>query len=438
MCEVTKMERSAFGGLLTTVTAALVFLMPVNAAADGSIPPYAAPCDTAEVLSLIGDKGLMQRAPQHAVALISGRILTCRQLIAAYENGFPPPPPDIVKLVPPTPYPALAPKYAQPPADCAPRAVTTSTDPMKLYAILGQCAAYVKAIPTPGASPTPPPIGYKMSPPVLGVPTTKVIYALALATDAPTSAQLSLRLANELKAHVLADGTAIDPFTTAFVTYKVVAQPTWTLTQYAQQCFNDPSTAGAIVVLPPGTQSAVANALLLSWSWTTLDLQALVVNCEPTNLTFTNNAAFVTAVTNVRSRKGTRYGVPIASLLAVVSGITALRPVHQTGTTTTYAVAPPSASPAPGVETKTGETKADSTTTNQNGNALIVASSALGQVASTVVGQVGATDAQTAAAAKSAIPEIVAELIDPCPKKKLNVSDYFTVAAQCFWLVPRT
>jgi len=448
--------------LLALMTTLVVFISVTYSTADAerpkvklgsvaTIPPYLdASCDTADVLTMIQQKGYMEGAPQHAAALISGRIISCKRAIDAFASAIPSVPIVARYYVPPaglpTAFPSPTPQFS------APMACTTnpsSTDPMKLYSILGECVAFVKGFPVAGPSPSPTPVslhvinyvnnaGCQNQPSIWRncFPVTKIIFVLALASDAPTSAQLSLRLTNQLRPHLDNDGTARDPYTNTPAVYTALAEPTWTVAQYQQQCMNDSSTAGAVVILPPGTQTAGANFLLAIEGWTQVDLQIVVLDCEPTSVTFTNNVSYITWISNVKSSKGARWGFPLATALAVASTVAAFHPVHSTGTTTNYSIATPSPGPV-GTPLKSSYNQSDMTTTNPNTALDIAATSILTPFASTTVGQVSSTDSQLAAATVGVIGNLLLEFEDPCTDPVQPDYRYLvSYPTQCFWLWP--
>jgi hypothetical protein len=95
-----------------------------------------------------------------------------------------------------------------------------------------------------------------------------------------------------------------DIYSDQIVKYVVIAAPGWTLTQYQQQCFNDPSTGGALVAVQPSAENRTLN-LFYSASTTVLNMQLMAIDCEPTNTSYLNNAAYITWLSHVRAGKGT-------------------------------------------------------------------------------------------------------------------------------------
>jgi hypothetical protein len=397
------------------------------------------PCDTSDVLALIGKGGPLATSPKSADAMIRGRIASCNEIIAKYLAGLPtaaPTPAAVAHNIaglpslPPFPAPPPAPT---PPPNCAP---SSSGDPLRQFQVLAYCTGWVtRNVTAPVAAPT-----VTAAPVVFHTPSTvagkwtKAVYVLALASDAPTSAQIALQVADDLRDErfrfAAPHPAPTDPYTGRDVDYEVLAEPTWTLAQYQQQCLVDSSTAGAIVVLQPGSQSSSYN-LLFSASWTALTLQAIVVDCEPTNTAYVNNSAFITWMTHVRTGTGRRYSVSLSTMLGILAGVLAVHPTRST----TYTVAPPSPLP-PGTTYQSGYT----TGTNQGVGVVAAAGVAgLTPLASTNVGQGPGPDAQTAGAMARVLPELLRDILKPCGKEGLRdpAALPFTplepFATQCRW-----
>jgi hypothetical protein len=395
-----------------------------------TIDPWSGPCDTADVLNLLAKKRLEQKNAD-PIYFIRGRIAACQAMIASYLSKLPSPTPIVVIS---TSYPSPAPNPTGPALCASP----STTNIEQLYNILGYCVAWVKNIPAVAATtPTPQPLAFRIPPSAAESPgahiqasAVKMIYAMALATDAPTSAQLSFRLATHLE-DALNRNVTIDLYTGQHVVYEVVAQPTWSLGQYQQQCFNDSSTAGAVVILPPSAHSGSWNYLLAS-SWTEVAFQAIVLDCEPTNALYTNNASYVTWISNVQRRDNSRYSLSLSTILALLSGIAAIHPVHTETETTTYSVATPSPGPSPGSTYVSGSMTSDATSSNPNGFGALAGAgvAALTPLASTSLGEGGAVDTQTGHAAEHAIHDLVAEMQFDCK--------YITDPVPCEWLLEPT
>jgi len=380
--------------------------------------PGVGPCDTIGVLTLISRDHIFQQWQRDLKKLINGRISTCRSVYEKYITSVP----TLASPLPPNPrqLPTPAPRPTMPPG-----CTNTEGSVIELYARLAGCVAAVKDIPAPAASSTPTPLPFK-----LADRSSKTIFTIALAADAPTSAQLALKVASEL--NPMLKGTH-DPFTDEAVDYVAVAAPTWTIAQYQQQCASDPATAGAVVVLPPGLQSGSYNALVISRSWTATTVQVWGLTCQPTDVTNKARTSYVTWVSKVDESTGQgRFSFPLATALAVASGLAAFHPVHNLSTANTYSIATPAASPAPGTVIPTQIQTTNGTSTNtSNFIGLTAASAALAPLSSLSIGQASAVDAQTASAATNTIAAILGELNSTCPDQ-LGPN----VAPQCYWIKP--
>jgi len=378
-------------------------------------------CDTSDLFtSLIGtDKTkLFYRAPAHAARLIEARIATCVQIIASWRSLGPTLPP-VITATPIT----LPTFFSQPQDHCA--QVTTNgrptNDPMRAYAMLEYCQTWVsRYVPASLATPTPAPIVAPTPLPSDHTTTwNKYVYVLALATDEPTSAQMAYRLRDALNVNVR-PSPPNDAYRQNPVHINLVAEPTWTLAMYQQQCFADPSTAGAIVALPPGSQGNTWNAIVQA-TWTTLSWQTIVLDCEPTNTSYVNNAAFIKWTSGIESGNATAYSVPLASALGVLAGVLALTPSHNA----TYVLTSPSPIPGPGKAYQTGY--ATSSTSSVAGTAAAVGIAALNPLSTASLGSGAEVDGQVAAAIAKTVPKVARDLTNPCTNKE-------GPPVQCDWL----
>jgi len=377
------------------------------------------PCATTDLIKLVAPGGPLQHHIGIAVEIVDTRIRGCAAVIKRYLNSVAKAQ-AIAPVVTPQ-WQTILPSLSPPPIIGDPDECSTNGEVgnnikswARSYSTLSYCIDWIaQNIPggsSASAAPTssPPPLLYH--PVNVGNTNEKLVYVLALATDAPTSAQLSLKLANELKGKL----GATDPYTGKTVDYRILAEPTWGVAQYQQQCQADSTTAGAIVVLPPSSQSASWNVLLAA-SWTSIGMQIMVLDCEPTNTAYANNRAFLTWISKVDTGTGRRYNFSLSTALAITNGILTVIP-NQTTTFTTVA----GRLPPPGYSYQTGYTK----TTNQ-GAGLVAAAGAslLNPIASTSLGQGSGTsgiDAQTAEAIRQAlihvvVPELKASCAIPTP-----------------------
>ncbi|MBV8281650.1 MAG: hypothetical protein JO347_06240 [Candidatus Eremiobacteraeota bacterium] len=375
------------------------------------------PCATSDVLTMIGKDGVLDGDVKNSSALILARLHQCQYILNNYVASLPSTPPTIqarspfANLVVSTPKPTVPPECIQTPS--------AHNDPARLYSMLAFCSGVVASIPSPTPSP---PIPYKAS---RGY---KIIYALGLAGDAPTSAQISWRLAYSLKnalENKYPEGSTPppDPYIEGDhpVRYAVAAAPSWTLAQYQQQCSSDSSTAGAIAMLQPGTDNPNFNALAVFLSTTRVRAQAIVLDCEPTNTAYTNSASYVTWVSDFYENTGTRWSIPLATLLSAAAAYLIFHP----NTSTMYTVAPP-ASVSPQQSYESGST----TMTNSGAGAIAAAGvAALTPFSSTNVLAAPAPDSQAARAIEKDVNSLMDDLAYSCSDDSNLI--------QCNWVVAR-
>ena len=368
------------------------------------------------MLTIVGKTGPLYNEPEKAAQFIQARIAACKSAINKYIAGLTPSGPPVA-INPPglPPLPAPTPQ-ATPPSGCSvsyPGSTTPITnEPMLLYSALTYCTAWIAKNISAAASgtPTPQPIGFHTPYPGSLDPWNKAVYAMALASDPVLSAQIALQLANNLRDPKMnphptaAPRIQRDIYSSQLVKYVVVPAPGWSLTQYQQQCFNDPSTAGAIVALQPSAENRTYN-LFYSVSTTVVSTQLMVIDCEPTNTSYLNNAAYITWLSHVRAANGKRVNINLATLLAAGAIYYGL----QQQKTTTYTVSPP-AFPPPGSSYPSSYT-ISSRSANEYGTYVGVAG-ALSSAAA--FGEVPSGDSQAASAIKSLLPQLVDDLMWPC------------------------
>lgn len=357
----------------------------------------------------------------------------CKSAINRYLAGLPPPavlarnPPGLPALQAPSPNPTF-------PAGCSsavPRTSDKNYVSVALYSALTFCVKWI-ANNAPSASsstPTPQPIAFHTPFPGSTLPWTKVIYVLGLASDPGLAAQTSLQLANNLRSPNMHPdvplGSAPTPqpdiYSDRLVRYTVVAAPSWKLSDYQQQCFNDPSTAGAIVAVQPGIQSNAINAIVYGQAWTNVNLQLMIVDCEPTNTAYINNAAYILWLSHVRSGYGPRRYVNLSTLLAALAVGFAFRSTNATTFTTTKPQ-----------HIKPGQTYQSSSTVTSPGSSE--ATTALGVASafsSTNIGQSPSPDGQAASAIGNVLPQLVDDLMWTCTAIRPGYSEF--PEPQCAW-----
>lgn len=406
---------------------------PSNSQSSGSYPAI---CDTADIQTITGKGGLLRPSSHGVTTLIQQRIGACKSAIERFIASLPKPPlaiaqnpPGLPKLPSPDPNPT-------PPSDCL-AGSPGDTDVLRLYSTLTYCMKWIngKITPAQSSTPSPRPIAFHTPFPKSPDPWIKPVYVLALASDAPTSAQISLQLANNLRAPQMHPDVPLgqlaqpskDIYSDRPVRYVVLAAPNWTLAQYQQQCFNDPSTSGAIVAVQPGTQSNAFN-LIFSTSWTNTNLQLMVLNCEPTNTAYVNNAAYITWLSHVRNGRGAKSSISLAALLGVLSAILILHPSQSD----TFTIAPPKKPIPPSTTYESQYT----TTTNQGlGTAAAAGVAALTPLGSSNLGETPSIDSQTAGAVANVLPQLIDDLMWTCTRSKPGYTSF--PQPQCEWFTYR-
>jgi hypothetical protein len=396
-------------------------------------PPPSAPqvCDISDLQPLLARGGYLHDYPEQAWKLMDHRLAGCRSMMQAYRSSLPTESPspsssgsssspqtkkdanlgDYYDL--PTPKPSEKP--TPPTSECTlpsqPKPFSTA-DAVHAYDVLSICSQWVaRYIPSaapaesPSANPTPP--GLHLAPtfaPASGPQSPeleqKVVYVLALASDAPTSAQIALQLASDLQSmYPTQKQVPRVSYDHKRVVYVPIPEPTWTLAQYQQQCFSDSTTAGAIVVLQTGTETRSWDVVVGTGSRIRVRLGAVVLDCEPTNAAYTNNAAYVTWISPVVAQSSGGFlggftGFPLNSLVAVAAGILAFQPSRTENFT--YATAPPQPGSTTAYET-------GYSTTSNSGIGLVAGTTAaaLAPVQSTTLGVSPGTDQLTADSVKN-------------------------------------
>jgi len=401
------------------------------------IAPFGgAACNTTDIVTMLGKNGVLHNDQHKAMLLIQARVAACKSAINQYIAGLPPSP--IIAKNPPglPPLPTPSPAVTLPPG-CSvskPGTTTPSWDPIQLYSALTYCVSWIASnVPSPApGTPTPQPIGFHTPTPKSADPWSKAVYVLALASDPLVSAQVALQLANDLREPKMHPDLRVgenptpvpDIFSNRLVSYHVIAEPTWTLAQYQQQCFNDPSTAGAVVALQPGTVSSLFS-LLINISQTNVNMQLIVLDCEPTNTSYVNNAAYITYVSHVRTRPGVRVSASLAQLLGGFALYFAFKP----STTITYKTKPETPIP-PGTTYQSQKQVA-----NNLSNVGVAAVGVAGVSSFGAMGEQPSADAQSAGAISALLPELIKDLMWPCTQ--LRPGDSSFAQPQCDWFSAR-
>ena len=390
------------------------------------------PCDASDIGVILGSSGPFKNAPVHATALINARIAACASIISFFQTASAaqtPAPPVVIANSVLSPIPT-APPTPSPPSQCTGKGSDAINEPTRAYAILFSCQSWIAryvSSPAPSSTLTPQPLVFRTPKPTdSSAIWKKTVYVLALASDAPTSTQLAHKLARELQDPQYRKPQTDDLYVNApvrKVEYQVLAEPLWTIANYQQQCFSDSSTAGAIVILPPSTQTASWN-LLLAASWTAVGIQAMVLDCEPMNTSYVYNQSYVTWISEIDTATGRRYSLSLATALSGLAAYQALNPARNYS----VAIVTPSPLPTSGSSYPTGYT-----TNAQTANGFIAAAgvAALTPLSSTNIGQgVGTTpDATTAAAIAQAVKILLPQLARSCS----NYQRTGLSATQCDW-----
>lgn len=407
-----------------------------RAAAQHSPTPsiaFAAVCDTSDVIAMLGRTGPLGRSPAAGIALLQQRIGQCKSTINKFLAGLSAPviiarnPPGLPALPPPTPNPTFPTKCSS----ASPNSGDANLDEAALYSTLTYCVKWIAAYAGSPASstPTPQPLNFHTPPPGSGLPWQKAVYVLALASDANTAAQTSLQLANNLRSHAmhpdLPPGQSAPPqadlYSDRLVRYNIVAEPGWKLTDYQQACFNDPSTAGAIVALQPGSQSNAINAIVYGQSYSNVNMQLLVLDCEPTNTAYVNNAAYIVWLSHVRSGYGPRRYLNLSTLL----GALAIALAFQSTKVTTYELGLPK-------HLKHGTTYEENYTVTSAGSTETTAAVGVASAfTSANIGQAPSPDGQITSAIESVLPELVDDLMWTCTYIRPGYTEF--PQPQCAW-----
>ncbi len=432
-CRMRKLLGLSF--LLTVL--GLVIGSPSNSPSWAASPgSTAGPCDNSDLPTLLGAAhGILDAGSPALHEILLGRLDTCRSAVDTYVGHLPPlpsPTSEFLKWLP-TPTPLTT-----PPPNCT----SSAADPLpgknaQIYEVLARCIAFVKAV---NSAPTPSPAPSIIPARIAGTDpkAVRVIYTLALASDAPTSARISFDLAAQLL--TIGSLKNKDPFTEGPVTFVVQPEPGWTLAQFQTQCAADGTTAGAIVALPPATNSSSDNWVFFSRSWTNVQSQVIVVDCEPSDFYQQNRSSYVTWSNNTElDRTGSRWSISIGSIVGLASAAQIFKPSSTTSTANTYTIA----SPAPGASPLSSYTQTNSTTTASSGNTSAAATVALlNPFSSTSGGLASAVDAQTKDASSRLARAMASELLEPCshltaPPTPAPTQKQLPLAVwqptQCFW-----
>lgn len=420
-----------FALVLVIITRSVPFVAEAAPKASQTPAPPAI-CSTADVVAMLGKNGALQNDRYAAIQFIQARIAACKSAINEYVAGLSPEP--VIARNPPglPPLPAPAPMTTPPPG-CrvsVPDTKEPSAHLILLYSALTYCVNWVaKNVSSPSTTPTPQPIAFHT--PAAGSKDTwdKAIYVLALASDPLLSAQITNQLADKLRSDYMlrpaiqygqTPPPIPDIYSDRLVRYNVVAAPGWTLERYQQQCFNDPSTAGAIVALQPGIASQLFS-LIVNFSQTFVNMQLMVIDCEPTNTAYVKNAAYITYLSHVRTQHTHRLSGNLSTILGGVALALAFSPT----TTTTYTITPKKPIP------KNTPLESGYTVATNFSNAGVAGATIAGLTPYSALGEQPSGEQQTQTSITKLLPDLIGDLLWPCTQLRPNESSF--AQPQCDW-----
>lgn len=105
-----------------------------------------------------------------------------------------------------------------------------------------------------------------------------VVFVLASDPSEPVNSILTNTLTGELQR--VRNGQ-IDQGASLIRNSWVVPEPTWSLSEYVQQCKDSPQTRGAFIILPTAVKNGSRSTLLYRRSTTELGLDVILADCEP-------------------------------------------------------------------------------------------------------------------------------------------------------------
>ena len=335
-------------------------------------------CDNADLPALFATVPSDDR-----LALLQGRIRTCRTLIKAASPTPGPLPPWVPT---PTPTPTTNPDLAACNAD-------SQTTWLAEYEVLGRCVAYMKALPSPPATPSP---GY------LAANRTAYVFSIGGA-DPTTSALLVRSVTAQLNA--LPHNAGV----------RVVGRLDWSaITSFTAQCQSDTNTIGAIVIENSYPQAFTYNYLALLYSAEQVAAQAEILGCSSFDHTPASStlALWATAQPIERKHGENTFAVgPLAAIVSLFSGAS---------TTTTVQT-----SPTPIPNTTPPQYSSSSTVEQKFTPAFIVGT--LSAAVSTVNAPAANASNQLIAAARAFAGELVPQMSFGCA-----TADYYTGNASYF------
>jgi hypothetical protein len=247
----------------------------------------------------------------------------------------------------------------------------------------------------------------------------KVVFTLAIGTDASTSAKITVALASELRRNakrMVPKGTVApaDAWQLNSDSLAVVPAGGWTLKDYSDQCAQFPdSTQGAFIVLPAAMGSDSENYLVVLRQNTTISFNAMVAGCESDGAPKPTGTAKILWVSDTASGKYGRSTVQFLPLAVLTSVYLAFAPQKTFQTTTTTAFPTPNPLPVSGARTSTQSLSSNVINASGTGSLqnAVVSSFAGAQLA---VGRQGNADHLAMHAAEDAVGKFLQLVNEEC------------------------
>lgn len=261
-----------------------------------------------------------------------------------------------------------------------------------------------------------------------------VVFTISLGTDTATGAKIATSLAQRLrdKSRLSAGLPVKDAW--------IIPEGGWNLTNYLQQCAEDPHTRGAFIVLPPSSAQSQLNWIVLLENTTTTSFSVMIAACDH-GVTKTAKLGDNTSVVWASDPTTGKYGrsqveiFPLAILTSVYLAFAPQR-TYQTTTTVVY----PTVAPIPAGGEKTNVATVQSSVLNgsssgsiQNSVVTAFAGAGGGGLGSTI-GAGGGVDLHLTHAADDAIGHLLHDQLDPfCMQQYTLTADTYDPHGFCRW-----